>query len=96
MGNEPDIPFNGFNRVVVTEFGEAVLPNVAIRDYHTSPAIGFRRDDGWSVGSPVEFENVAFNLYPDQWTHFIRFGEPFYQPIELYEATNVRPTSPAP
>lgn len=81
-GIRMDLKFNGFSRIMVNAV-EAWSPERAIR-HGVLPDIGFRRDDGWSIGAPADLEFSAFNLWPDQWTHFVMRGDHEWRPIDEY------------
>ena len=36
------------------------------------------------LGAPKEFENIAYGLYVDSWTHFLRRSHTQWIPIKLY------------
>lgn len=57
------------NRVVVHKDGEAVNPKMA-REMGVIPDIMFKRDDGWILAAPKEFEDVAYALWRYAWVAF--------------------------
>lgn len=68
-------PFNGFDRVVINYESEAWTPTRAEEILDITPDVGFMRNDGWCLGAPKEFEDVAYRLWADQWTHMIKKPE---------------------
>lgn len=58
-------------RVVVNLEGDALSMDLANRS-GIVPDILFFRDDGWILGAPAVFERVAWNLWKNDWTHFMR------------------------
>lgn len=70
------------NRVVINEEGEALSPKRAL-EQGLAPDIIFVRKDGWMLGAPVQFENVAFKLWEKEWAGFmIKMG---IYPIDSYD-----------
>lgn len=61
------------NRVVIKADGTAVNPVKAKREYQIEPGVIFVRNDGWTLGAPAHLENVAFNMWRDEWTRKYRF-----------------------
>ena len=57
----------GPTRVVVNASGEATTPEKAERDYQVKPTIIYIRNDGWSLGTPPQFDTVASNLWRNEW-----------------------------
>lgn len=70
-------------RVVVEASGKAVVPRVAREEFGMTPDIVFIRNDSWRLGAPEQFEDVAYRLWKDHWTHFHRKGE-LMRPIGQY------------
>lgn len=62
----------GPTRVVIDSDGYAVPPMKAWKQHNVFPDIIFVRDDGWSLGAPSVYEEVAYNMWKDAWTHFLR------------------------
>lgn len=73
--------FDGFNRVLINEHGEAVSPRRA-NEMGIYPDLGFMRGDGWSLGAPKKLENVARSLWADEWTHLINFPQTEWKQYE--------------
>lgn len=59
----------GPTRVLINREGEAVAPR---RAADIKPDVIFVRDDGWSLGTISAWEDVAENLWKDQWQYVIR------------------------
>ena len=57
----------GPQRVVINEAGEATTFLRAAEEYQISPDIIFIRDDGWSLGAPKQFQDVAEQMWADKW-----------------------------
>lgn len=72
--------FKGFTRVVINKDAEATTPSRAL-EMGIVAEIGFLRNDGWSLGTPLVHQDVAYQLWHGQWTHFIRKGETTWRPI---------------
>lgn len=60
------------DRVIVDRGGYGVPSNIAEKRYKVIPDIIFKRNDGWTLGAPKEFEDVAYRMWRDEWTHFVR------------------------
>lgn len=71
-------------RVVISKEGKAVSPTTAREEFGLTPTIVFIRNDGWRLGAPQEFEQDAYNLWKDTWTHYQRRGA-LMRPISEYE-----------
>ena len=76
---------NGDTRVVINVEGEAIsrarlntmVDEVIAKDGiqaigHLVPHIIFVRDDGWILAASPEFEEVAYNMWKDQWVGFVK------------------------
>lgn len=61
----------GPDRVVVDAGGTAVTPNRALMEYGLVPDMVFIRSDGWSLGAPSQFRQVAFKMWDDEWVSFL-------------------------
>ncbi len=73
------------NRVVINKDGEAVNPRMA-KEMGFTPDIVFKRDDGWELGAPKEFENVAYQLWQYAWVSFSsRENGGISKPMSEYE-----------
>jgi len=62
-----NIAYNGPTRVVVSGDGEAKPPLKAKREDDIEPDIIFIRDDGWSLGAPAVFKEVADGMCAGDW-----------------------------
>ena len=71
-------------RVVVRKDGLAVPPSTAEKQYRTKADVVFIRDDGWSLGAPKKFEEVAYSLWTDKWVAFAYHGEQV-RPMGYYQ-----------
>ena len=76
------------DRVVINRHGEAVRPETAFHEHGVCASVIFVRGDGWAIGAPLEFEQVAFNLWPSNWREFRRWPAYKVQPISEYEPAN--------
>lgn len=74
----------GPDRVVLNGEGDAVNSFRARESFNTTPDIIFIRKDGWTCGAPKRLENVAFNLWKDQWVGYMRKGDTRATPITAY------------
>ena len=75
-----DIKKRGPTRVVIDRHGEAVAPRRALEKCIRCDVI-FIRADGWSLGAPLQFSDVAENMWRDEWVGVTR--APFYT-VEAY------------
>lgn len=72
-------------RVVVDDGGLGVPPDRALREYGIESDIYFKRHDGWSLGAPVQFEHIAYQLWANEWTHFATAQDEVWRPISMYK-----------
>jgi hypothetical protein len=56
----------GCERVIISAEGFAATEQVA-RTQGCGPTIAFIRRDGWTLGAPAKFREVARQQWPDQW-----------------------------
>jgi len=68
-------------KVIVDERGFGVPGRKAKYEWNTEPDVIFFRSDGWTLGAPKRFEHVAYEMWSDEWTHFVR--RPFRRWIEI-------------
>ena len=66
---------HGPTRVVVDEEGSATTPERALEQYRVEPDVVFVRNDGWSLGAPKEFQDVAKKMWEDKWVAFMWIRE---------------------
>ena len=57
---------SGPNRVVIDIEGTAVNPKRAA-EMGVQPDIVYVRKDGWSLGAPNQFKQIAFDMWSDEW-----------------------------
>lgn len=79
-----EVPVVPPSRVMVNREGDATTWNHAFEAYRITPDIIFVRNDGWSLGAPRKYENVAYRLWENDWIGFARKGDEFYCDIEDY------------
>ena len=72
------------SRVMVEMDGLSVPPKQAKDVFQITPDIIFLRDDGWSLGAPLVLEKTAYDLWKDNWTHFVRKGHNQWIEIARY------------
>ncbi len=72
-----------FVRVMINPY-EATTPKRAIQLGSSDLVIGFKRNDGWTLGAPYGLEGVAYRMWPKEWTHFTTDLET-WRPIEEYK-----------
>lgn len=77
---------HGPTRVIVNANGHAVSSVRAQQQYKVPVEIVFLRNDGWSLGAPLEFETIAYNMWKDQWVAYVRKPDQTFEPMSLYEA----------
>lgn len=58
---------HGPTRVLVHANGLAVRRWKAEQVYGILPSVVYVREDGWSLGAPVELERAAYDLYAEKW-----------------------------
>jgi len=51
----------------------------------SSPVIVFIRSDGWMLGTPAQFERVAYNMWKEAWVGFCRVPNDIILDISEYE-----------
>jgi hypothetical protein len=49
------------------------------------PTIVFKRNDGWHLAAPKDFEEAAFKLWEGEWESFARRPSNEFQPIKNYK-----------
>lgn len=74
----------GPHRVLVSAGGDA-LPSARAREQGVIPDVIFVRRDGWSLAAPARLERVAYQMWADEWTHFVRRPSVIARPIEEYK-----------
>ena len=62
-----NIAYNGPTGVVVSSDGETKPPLKAKEEDDIGPDIIFIRDDGWSLGAPAVFEEIADGMCTSDW-----------------------------
>jgi len=55
------------DRVVINSQGEAVPPIYALEVHNVVPTVVFVRNDGWTLGAPEEFKQVAHDMWSGLW-----------------------------
>lgn len=71
-------------RVVVDEDGHAIPPEAASKMSIDSDII-FLRNDGWSLGAPKDLEDIAYNMWRNDWVQFARTGDKNWIDISDYK-----------
>lgn len=71
---------DGPTRVIVDSGALGVTPKRAREEYNITPDVIFIRNDGWSLGAPARFEQVALALWRDDWIGIIRCPDTRAQP----------------
>jgi len=66
---------NGPTRVVIDESGEATTPGCAKDDHGIVPTVIFLRDDGWTLGAPEQFREVARKMWDDEYIAMAWYSE---------------------
>jgi len=80
---------HGPNRVLVTADGLAVPWKRAVNEHNIVSDIIFIRRDGWTLGAPESLENVAYQMWSDEWWGFLRKPETKVSPISLYIPSSI-------
>ncbi len=63
------------DRIVINQEGEALNPERAAK-LHIYPFFVFVRNDGWTLGTPTAFEDVAYKLWEKEWVAFYTTSGP--------------------
>ena len=71
-------------RVVVDDRGTALPSKQTFFECGIKPDVIFLRSDGWTLGAPKELERVAYDQWPNDWTHFARRPFKRWIPIAKY------------
>jgi hypothetical protein len=71
------------DRVIINLDCEATTLEHAEKDFNIKPFIVFKRDDGWILGAPEQFEDIAYEVYEDSWVDF-SIDMKTWLPIDLY------------
>jgi hypothetical protein len=71
-------------KVIVDEDGLGAIPFMAEEQYGIIPEVVFVREDGWALGAPLKFEDVAYNMWKDKWVFYLREGDNQLKPISKY------------
>lgn len=79
-----DVMRAGPERVVFSAAGEATSSARARRFHNVIPDIVFIRADGWTLGAPTRFEDIAYRLWSDEWVGFMRRPNTFAQAMSEY------------
>lgn len=82
MTTAAEVLRRGPDRVVVDAEGEAAIPSRARERYGVEPVVIFVRGDGWSLGAPREFADVAFRTWSDEWVGYVILGA---EPVQLHD-----------
>ena len=72
------------DRVIVDYNGYAVPEKMAREKYCIVPDIMFKRKDGWTLGAPEEFEDVAYEMWKNEWSYFTRKPDEDWSNMEDY------------
>ena len=75
--SEYNIPWHGeMCRIqelfLINESGNAVNPILADNQYNIGPDVVFVRNDGWKLGAPIQFAEVAHRMWENNWKYFYR------------------------
>ena len=73
------------NRVIVDDGGLGTTPERAEREYGIVPEVIFVRGDKWSLGAPLQFEEVAYQLWKNEWTHYAYRKDGYWRSIGSYK-----------
>ena len=64
----------GPHRVVVDREGEAKSPQRALQEDGVQPDVVFLRNDGWTLGAPKAYHDVALNMWREDWVGYVDLG----------------------
>ena len=74
---------DGPRRVIVDKSGQATSPKQA-QKMGVYYEIVFIRNDGWTLGAPVELESDAIALWKERWVAYWRPCDPIARPMTEY------------
>lgn len=63
---------NGPTRIVANADGYCMTPDMALNELLLVPDVIFIRQDGWSLGAPLQFANVARDMWLGEWVTAIQ------------------------
>jgi hypothetical protein len=85
MNEKQEIGFqHGPGRVVINADGEAITPFRARQEHDVIPSIMFVRQDGWTLGAPQEFEEIAYRMWAEDWIGFTALPNKQFRSINQY------------
>jgi len=73
------------NRVIVDYHGQAVPCEIAEKRYYITYDIAFKRKDGWILGASEEHEDIAYEMWKDEWVAYYRRIDGEWMEIKYYE-----------
>lgn len=73
------------DRVVIDSGGLATTPERAEKEYGIVPEVIFVRNDEWSLGAPLQFEEITYRLWKNQWRYFVYRKDNHWRSIETYK-----------
>lgn len=73
------------NRVIYNDKGDVASKLLVLENHKIKPSIIFFRNDGWSLGAPKEFEEMAYKMYEDEWVRYARSPQFFPKNMNDYE-----------
>jgi hypothetical protein len=61
--------------VIVSREGKATTPSRALREFSIVADVVFVRDDGWTLGAPRQWAEVARDLWGGSWVAVIHLDD---------------------
>jgi len=83
-GIDPGLLSRHLSRVIVNEHGEATTPLRASQLGIKIDSV-FIRNDGWTLGTPDNLKDIAYNLWADEWVICIDLN-----PFKIHDLFSMR------
>lgn len=80
-----EIQRRGPARVIINGKGDAVSPEHARREFGIAPEVIFVRNDGWSLGAPRRFSDLALRMWQKDWVAVLHQPFDFVFPAFIIE-----------
>lgn len=68
------VALDGPCRVIVSAEAYAVGPERALRQFGIQPDVIFIRSDGWTLGAPAQWRDIAERIWDTDWVGVIENG----------------------
>jgi hypothetical protein len=74
-------------RIVINEQGTVTTAMIAFKHHGMVADVTFVRDDGFALGAPKMYEDIAYEMWKNRWVEFYFGREIFPKPISEYVPT---------